>query len=90
MLRHALWTSLLSIPLLTGCAAELMLGAGYPSYPSSPPQAQAQYIPVAPPPRVEYIPVAPSRRHVWVPGRWDWRRERREHVWAPGYWHQRG
>jgi hypothetical protein len=81
---------MLSVLLLTGCAADLMLGASYPSsyssYPSSPPPVQ--YIPVAPPPRIEVIPVAPSRRHVWVPGRWDWRRDRREHVWAKGYWHR--
>jgi hypothetical protein len=89
MLRHALWTSLMSVLLLTGCAADLMLGAAYPPEPApAPVQVRVQYVPVAPPPRVEYIPVAPSRYHVWVPGRWDWRRERREHVWAPGYWHR--
>jgi hypothetical protein len=89
MLRHALWTSLMSVLLLTGCAADLMFGASYPPAPAPAP-VQVQYVPVAPPPRVEYIPVAPSRYHVWVPGRWDWRRERREHVWIPGYWHNRG
>ena len=87
MVRHALRMSLLSVLLLTGCAGELIVGEAYPS---PPPRARVEIIPVAPPLRVEVIPTRPSYQHVWVPGRWDWRRERHEHVWFPGYWHHRG
>jgi hypothetical protein len=85
MLRHALRMSLLSVLLLTGSAGELIVGEPYPA-----PRARVEVIPVAPPPRVEIIPVAPGREYIWVPGRWNWRQERREHVWVPGYWHHRG
>jgi len=108
MLGRALGISLLSVMMLTGCAAELTLGAAYPpdggyppdsSYPPEgppappaayypPPAPPVAYIPPPPPRRAEYIPVAPSPRHVWTPGRWEWRQDRRQHVWAPGYWHR--
>jgi len=80
---HALRMSLVSVLLLTGCAGELMIGDVYPTPVA---RTRVEVMPGAPPPRVEIIPVAPGRNYVWVPGRWNWRQERREHVWIPGFW----
>jgi hypothetical protein len=77
--------SLLSVLLLTGCAADLSVQGAFPAS-----LVVAGAIPAPPPLRYEVIPVAPSREHVWVGGRWAWRPERHQHVWVPGGWRPRG
>jgi hypothetical protein len=42
------------------------------------------FVNIAPPPvRYEYVP-APRVGYVWVPGFWDWRRDR--HSWVAGHY----
>ena len=85
MIRQAIGMSLLSMLLLTGCAADFAVRGTFPA-----PLSIAEAIPAPPPPRYEVVPVSPGRDYVWVGGRWAWRPERHHHVWVPGAWRPRG
>lgn len=85
MLRQAMRMSLLGVLLLTGCATEFSVRGAFPA-----PLANAEVVPLPPPPRYEVVPVAPRRDYVWVGGRWVWRPEHHQHVWVPGGWRPRG
>lgn len=67
------FSRVLVVVFLTGCAAGA-LADSFTVHIATPP----------PPPRVEVIPRAPSPGHFWVGGHWKW--AGRRHVWVGGRW----
>ncbi|HYM12680.1 MAG TPA: hypothetical protein VEU62_18220 [Bryobacterales bacterium] len=87
--RTLLLASVLTIGVMTGCAARATYATGYVAAPP-------------PAPRVEVYGVAPGPGFVWVQGFWNWggggyawvpgywaRPPHRHARWAPGYWQRR-